>query len=69
MLAMTKTQIDAQHHQVEAEIEATQQQISELQMKEAKLEQTLSRLDLHQQLVGKRTVPEYASWLPFSRKQ
>ena len=66
MLAMTKTQIDAQHHQVEEEMETTQQQIADLQQKQTELKQQLSRLDLHQQLVGKRNIPEYASWLPFS---
>ena len=53
MLAMTKSQIEARHQQVEEEIEATQHRIADLQRKQTELKQRLSRLNLHQQLVGK----------------
>ena len=69
MLAMTRTDIDSQHRQVQDELEATQQEIADLQRKQTKLKQRLSRLNLHQELVADRAVPEYASWLPFSNQK
>jgi hypothetical protein len=66
MKALTKSQVYALQSEVQAEYEATQQKIAELEAKQAELHQVLSRYNFHKALMGERTVPNYAPWLPFS---
>lgn len=64
--AMNQTQLNIQEHDVQTEYEAVRQKIAELETEQANLQRVLYRIDVHRHLVGKRTVPNYASWLPFS---
>jgi len=64
---MNQTQLNELQSEVQAEYQATQQKIAELVGKQAELQQILYRNNVHRELLAKRPVPSYASWLPFSK--
>lgn len=66
MKAVTQIELIHLQGEVQAEYEANQQKIAELEAKQTELRQTLSRFTFHKALMGERTVPNYATWLPFS---
>ena len=67
MNAMNQSQIKIQQTKLQVEYDSNQQKIADLEARQAKLLQVLSRSNLHQALVGERTIPNYAPWLPFSK--
>ncbi len=66
MKAITQTQLNVPQTEVQAEYEANRQKLAELEAKQTELRQILQRCNFHKALVGERSVPEYAAWLPFS---
>ena len=66
MKALNQTQLNVLQSEVQAEYEANRQKMAELEAKQAELQQILYRCSVHNSLLVKRAVPNYAAWLPFS---
>jgi hypothetical protein len=66
MKAITQNELIHLQDEVQAEYEANQHKIAELEAKQSELRQALSRFTFHKALMGERAVPDYAPWLPFS---
>ena len=64
--AMNQSELKAHQNEVQAELEANQKAIAEIEAKQAELKRVLYRYNVHGKLVASRKVPQYASWLPFS---
>lgn len=64
--AMNQAKVAAEKQQVQAEIEETTHQIADLQARQAKLQRVMTRNNVQTALLGSRSVPAYAPWLPFS---
>jgi len=67
MQAMSQTQVKEQHDKIEARFEANQRQLAELEAEQAELQGHLTRFEIHKEALGRRTIPDYAPWLPFSK--
>lgn len=64
--AMDQTEVVSERSRLEDQSTEVAQQIAELQARQAKVERTLSRINVQTALLGERAVPRYAPWLPFS---
>jgi len=67
MQAMTQTQLQEQNDKIQARFEANQRRLVELEAEQADLQVKLSRFDIHKEALGQRNIPDYATWLPFSK--
>jgi hypothetical protein len=66
MKAVDQTQLNIKQSEVVAEHEANRRRMAELETKQADLKKVLYRFQIHRELLGKREIPAYAPWLPFS---
>ena len=64
--AMNQAKVAEEKQEVQAEYEVTTNQIVELQAQQAKLQRVMTRNNVQTALLGSRSVPAYAPWLPFS---
>lgn len=64
--AMSQAEVAIERSRLEKEYAATVKQIADLQARQARVERTLSRVSVQTALLGKRAVPQYSPWLPFS---
>lgn len=64
--AMNQAKVADEKRQVQAEFEETTHQMTDLQAQQTKLQRVMTRNNVQTALLGSRSVPAYASWLPFS---
>jgi len=68
MKALDKTTLEKQYTEIQVAYDLIQRQIVELQIEQATLQRSLSRIKLNIQAVGIRSVPNYAPWLPMNAR-
>jgi hypothetical protein len=63
---MNQSDLKVHQSEIQAEFEANQKAIAAIEAKQAELKRVLYRYNVHGKLVASRSIPQYASWLPFS---